>query len=154
MNFNLKIIINWLFLIFWMGLIFYLSSRPFLSSGFTPKEDFILRKIAHIGEFAILTFLFYRAFKNHKIFSNPIFWSAIFSIFYAVSDEAHQLFVPGRAGKAEDIIINGIGVLIAAGLVRREEKRFGKIPNYKPPRRTSQRGRQITNKTQLTNRDL
>ncbi len=142
---NSKKILNWTFLIFWMGLIFYLSGQPFLSSGFTPKEDFILRKIAHIGEFAILAFLFYRAFKNHKIFSNPIFWSAIFSILYAVSDEVHQLFVLGRAGKAEDLIIDGIGVLIAAGLVRGEEKRFGKTTNYKP---------QITSKTQLTNRDL
>lgn len=145
MNFNVRIFLNWFLLIFWMGLIFYLSGQPFLSSGFTPKEDFILRKIAHIGEFAILTFLFFRALKNHKIFSNPILWSAIFSIIYAISDEVHQLFVLGRAGKAEDVITDGIGVLIAAGLVWREEKRFGKSTNYKP---------QITNKTQLTNRDL
>lgn len=100
-----------------MGLIFYLSGQPFLSSGFTAKEDFVLRKIAHISEFFILAVLFYRALKSNKIFSNPILWSAIFSILYAVSDEIHQLFVIGRAGKAEDVIIDGIGVLIAAGVI-------------------------------------
>ncbi len=99
-----------------MALIFYLSNQPFLSSGLKPSEDFILRKFAHISEFFILTILFYRAVKK-TIFENPVFAAAIFSLLYAVSDEVHQLFVPGRAGKIEDVMIDGVGILAAAAVL-------------------------------------
>lgn len=128
MDKRFKMFLNWFLLIFWMGLIFYLSGRPFLSSGFTAKEDFVLRKIAHISEYAILTFLTWRVFANKKEtkflkgnsvskIPRELFYAIIFSFLYAVSDEIHQLFVIGRAGKAEDVIIDGVGVLIAAEMI-------------------------------------
>jgi len=33
-------------------------------------------------------------------------------ILYAVSDEVHQLFIPGRGGQFKDVIIDSAGVLV------------------------------------------
>jgi VanZ family protein len=44
--------------------------------------------------------------------------AALFSILYAVSDEVHQLYVPGRNGSALDVGIDACGVLAGAGLTR------------------------------------
>jgi len=52
----------WLPVIIWASLIFYLSNIPHLKTNF--EYDFILRKIAHIVEYFILTFFLHRAFKG------------------------------------------------------------------------------------------
>ena len=111
---NNNLIKNWLPLIVWLVLIFYLSHQPNLKSGLATWLDLILRKLSHITEFAILTFLFWRAMrlKNKK---NRILISAAFSLLYALSDEYHQSFILGRDGNLRDVSIDSLGVL-AAGL--------------------------------------
>jgi len=105
-----KILKNWIPVLIWAGLIFYLSSIPNFESGL--EQDFFLRKVAHILEYAILTFLLLRAsgFKNSK----SIVLAAIIAFLYALSDEYHQTFVLGRKGRVEDVIIDSIGILIAS----------------------------------------
>ena len=41
------------------------------------------------------------------------------AILYAASDEAHQLFVPGRHGSLIDVAIDGVGAWIAVVALRR-----------------------------------
>lgn len=57
-----KFIKNWLPVFLWAAVIFYLSSQPGLKSGLLWPYDFILRKLAHITEYAILFLLIIRAF--------------------------------------------------------------------------------------------
>ncbi|MFZ5559690.1 MAG: VanZ family protein [Patescibacteria group bacterium] len=103
----------WLPVIIWGGVIFTLSSIPDLKSGL--KEDFILRKIAHILEFAILTLLLYRAIVvDEPRINKAIIFSLIIALFYALSDEYHQIFVEGRQGSFRDAGIDSIGILIVA----------------------------------------
>ncbi|MDQ4072445.1 MAG: VanZ family protein, partial [Actinomycetota bacterium] len=45
------------------------------------------------------------------------------SIVYAVSDEIHQTFVPGRSGTPIDVSIDALGASIAALVIRRRERR-------------------------------
>ena len=40
-------------------------------------------------------------------------------IAYAVTDEVHQHFVPGRAGAAYDVAIDAVGVLLGVYVVTR-----------------------------------
>jgi len=105
----------WLLLIVWMSFIFYLSSLTNLASGFEPAIDLILRKLAHIGEYAVLMILFTRLF-IHKLSDMPLSrilaYAAIFSLLYAVSDEFHQLFVEGREGTLRDIGIDSVGIAL------------------------------------------
>jgi VanZ family protein len=105
----------WFPVLIWAGFIFWLSSIPNLKSGL--EQDFILRKIAHILEYAILTFLFLRALTKENLSIGKIVISSIvFSLFYALTDEYHQTFIFGREGSLGDVGINSIGILITAGI--------------------------------------
>jgi VanZ family protein len=111
----------WLPVIVWMGVIFTFSSIPNLKSGL--KEDYILRKIAHMIEFGILTFLVFRAISAEKstqgqsvLGGKAIIYSLIIAVFYALTDEYHQSFVFGRQCSFKDVGIDSIGILISAGL--------------------------------------
>lgn len=103
----------WFPVLIWAGFIFWLSSIPNLKSGL--EQDFILRKIAHILEYAILTFLFLRAFaKENLSIGKIVISSIIFSLFYALIDEYHQTFIFGREGKLTDVGIDSVGILLTA----------------------------------------
>lgn len=105
----------WLPVIVWMGVIFIFSSIPNLKTNL--KEDYILRKIAHMIEFGILTFLFFRAIRlDEPKLKKAIVFAVIIALFYAFSDEFHQLFVVGRQCSIKDVGIDSIGILISAGL--------------------------------------
>ncbi|MCK5413324.1 MAG: VanZ family protein [Candidatus Pacebacteria bacterium] len=114
----------WLPVFLWCGLIYYFSSMPSLKSDFSNDVDFVLRKIAHMSEYGILTFLFFRASIGQKLyFKKAIVYSVIFSIVFAVTDEYHQLFVYGREGSLRDIFIDSLGVFFVAFLIYKKGKK-------------------------------
>lgn len=108
-----KFLYFWLPVLIWAFIIFILSSIPNLESGL--KQDFVLRKIAHILEYAILNFLLIRAFTAEGLdCKKAIIFSTILALLYALSDEYHQTFVFGRAGKIQDVGIDSIGITLAS----------------------------------------
>ena len=75
-----------------------------------------IRKLAHMMEYAILFLLLYGGIlRNNENSPKAAALGAVLSVLYACSDEAHQLFVPGRSGEIRDIMIDLLGV--AAGSV-------------------------------------
>jgi VanZ family protein len=94
----------WLPVFLWAAVIFAVSSIPSLSSGL-GTWDTVLRKAAHITEYAILGALLYRAFEREA----PAF---IAGVAYAVTDELHQHFVHGRHGALVDVVIDAAGVAL------------------------------------------
>ena len=98
-----------------MGVIFFFSAQPDLGTGL-GVWDTILRKAAHMAEYGLLWFLWYRALELR----NPLPAVAI-TLAYAASDEIHQSFVEGRHGTPVDVLIDAVGVGIAVALVRRRE---------------------------------
>ena len=131
-------------IIFWglaslgcMTVIFYMSHKPAVESaemsGFivewllahgvgskaADSLDFAVRKCAHMAEFFILTyclsFLFIYIKKN--CYMGIRILAIITAVIYAISDEIHQLFVPGREGKVSDVLIDSIGTVIAFGVI-------------------------------------
>ncbi len=113
-----KLVSLWLPALLWMGLIFYLSSRPGLKVAEGPA-DFWTRKPAHVGEYAILFLLFFRALKGSFPWGRrEVYLSAgAFSFFYAAFDELHQLFVPLREGKLTDLVFDLLGIVVGALLI-------------------------------------
>jgi VanZ family protein len=95
----------------WAGLIFVLSSIPDLGTGL-GGWDFVLRKFAHAAEFAVLGFLLARAIGRER----P---ALALGIAYAVSDEVHQSFVPGRLGSPLDVLVDAVGVVVGVLVVGR-----------------------------------
>jgi VanZ family protein len=107
-----KLFFAWLPVLLWMGLIFFLSSIPRLRVT-EGLSDLILRKLAHMTEYAILFFLFWRGWGQSGTFSvkKRLLTALVLTILYAASDEYHQTFVPGRAGRIQDVAIDTAGAL-------------------------------------------
>lgn len=73
--------------------------------------DYPVRKCAHMSEYAILTMLGCLTFSfllGRRKFLIPIG----ITFLYACTDEFHQLFVPGRAGRFTDVLIDTTGGII------------------------------------------
>ena len=96
-----------------MGLIFFLSAQPDLNSGL-GTWDTVLRKLAHMAEFGLLWFLWWRAlgYGNRLV-------PALIAIAYAITDELHQTTVEGRVGSPVDVLIDTAGVALAVLVARR-----------------------------------
>jgi VanZ family protein len=96
-----------------MALTFYLSDQPHLSTGL-GVWDLILRKAAHMTEFGLLWFLWWRALGYGAR------WPAVvITLAYAATDEYHQTFVAGRHGSPVDWAIDAVGVAIAIAIAGR-----------------------------------
>lgn len=107
-------------LLIWMLVIFSLSAVPGNGAVYEmPRLMLLERKGAHVAEYCILTFLLVRIFMTHlpKNRTRAFALSAFCAILYAVSDETHQLFVFGRTGKATDVFIDSLGVVLAISAV-------------------------------------
>ena len=91
-------------MIAWAAVIFAFSSIPSLGTGL-GLWDLVLRKLAHITEYAILGVLLLRATKAPAV-------AAVIGALYAVSDEVHQHFVRGRHAAWYDVVIDTVGVTI------------------------------------------
>jgi len=108
---NKKIGFFWGSVFLWCALIYFFSDQPNLKTNF-GVWDLILRKTAHITEYAILFLLSRRAFFNtvNKNFAGA--FGGIFALLYAASDEYHQSFVVGRVCSVIDVLIDGFGILV------------------------------------------
>jgi VanZ family protein len=111
---------RWLPVLVWAGVIFAFSSIPSLNSGL-GTWDYVLRKGAHMTEYAILAVLLARATGSHA-------WAFGLAVVYAASDEFHQTFVRGRHGSPIDVGIDAVGALIGLALLRARRSRLGAGP--------------------------
>ena len=101
----------------WMSVIFLLSAQPSLGvDGQHISLPYLLvRKSAHVAEYFILGVLSFRFFlrlfprNSHVAGAGAI----LLSLPFAISDEAHQLFVTGRQGRISDIVIDAFGIFLA-----------------------------------------
>lgn len=143
---NARVLISWSLFIIWMIVIFILSAQNAEKSSDTsgsvltfilnityrgfkdmnPSEQFelleiyqgVIRKFAHFFIFGILGVLAVNAYKSLKIRDNGKVAILAFAtcVIYAITDEVHQLFVPGRAFEFTDIIIDSSGSFIFISL--------------------------------------
>ena len=99
----------WLPVLVWAAVIFVFSSIPSLGTGL-GAWDTILRKGAHMTEYAILGALLLRALGREL----P---ALAVGIAYAITDEIHQHFVSGRHASPVDVLIDTAGVAIGVYIV-------------------------------------
>jgi len=128
-------VFSWTLVILWMALIFYMSHQPAaksseLSSGITviisdiiqkvvtdiklnqDSLSHIIRKSAHFLEYMVLGVLVVNSLLDtDKPKPRLIFLAILMCILYAISDEIHQIFVPGRSGQVSDVLIDSLGGL-------------------------------------------
>lgn len=152
MKFNKKLIISYALLVAWALVIFILSSEGHEASsgrsdliveyvkavsGSNLSQDvltFITRKAAHTIAYFIFGILAYNVIRQYKLTGRrTVLVSTAIVLGYALSDEFHQLFVPGRSGELRDVLIDttaGVGgVLLMRALYltsRRQSRKTSK----------------------------
>lgn len=81
------------------------------------KLNIILRKNAHAFEYIVLAILVCNAFFIYKYKGKgAVVYVLFICLFYAVTDEFHQLFVTGRTSLVSDVLIDFMGALLGLGL--------------------------------------
>lgn len=82
---------------------------------------FFVRKMAHFIEYAILgsslIVVIIDNVSTRKMWMQLV-WAWIIGVFYAGTDEIHQMFVPGRSCELRDILIDGMGVFCGILVLR------------------------------------
>ncbi len=96
-----------------MGLIFYFSAQP--AGDHHAWWVIVVRKIGHVTGYALLTALWVWVLRG--LVRRPILWAVLISLAYACTDEFHQTFVHGREGTPRDVLIDAVGIGIAALLI-------------------------------------
>jgi VanZ family protein len=129
-----SLLTHWLPVLLWMWVIFSASgdamsfghsSRiigplvrwlfPHLSDEAVHAIVVLVRKCAHVGEYAVLALLLWRAMRKPVAPGAPRRqWSSAGLVFalvalYAASDEFHQSFIPSRQGSAWDVLLDSLG---------------------------------------------
>jgi len=107
-----------------MGVIFLLSAQSTLPRV-ESDLDVVLRKAAHMTEFGLLWWLWVRALRPAGDLPRAALVALAIALAYAISDELHQSFVPGRHPSPFDVAIDaaGIGVAVALWLPRASRAR-------------------------------
>lgn len=133
-----KRIISWSLVILWMAVVYSFSAESGETSGGksqkitksiqfiidkTPLKgkvqwtDFATRKTGHVSEYLILTLLVYNALTQNGFKKrNRILLALLVPLVYASLDEFHQSFVAGRGPSVRDVLIDGVGILLGAGM--------------------------------------
>jgi len=139
-----RLLSRYLPLVAWLVFISYASSDRFsaentsriigplvlwLFPNTTPETlaaiHFVVRKIAHFTEYAILAYLAARAFRTspRPALANRWFLAALaLIVIYALIDEYHQTFVPSRTASIFDSLIDMSGGLVTLLILRHRHK--------------------------------
>lgn len=116
-------------LVFWMGFIFVNShmdstvsdkeSKIVTKVAINKKNDEInsynkiVRKCAHVTEYMVLSLLIYNVLVVFDTKKSKMIITFLGTSIYAMSDEFHQLYIPGRSGEVRDVLIDMIGFIVA-----------------------------------------
>lgn len=123
----------WALTVAWAALIFHLSTGMFtpdfsaallatilhfLHLRVSPRDfnllDACFRKLAHVSEYAILAlFLYCRPGQTNSWYSRRALLCVVASAAYSLTDEFHQLYVPGRHASFLDCGLDTIGASLA-----------------------------------------
>jgi VanZ family protein len=103
-------VVTWGPAILYLGLIYYVSAQPQVGWA-APYPD----KLLHVSEYLVLAVLLARALNNGIRRPVPmarllLAWALCSG--YAVTDEIHQIFVPGRSPDARDALADACGAAL------------------------------------------
>ena len=140
-----KKIYGLLLISFWLGVIFFFSNSNasasiiqtkivinklvelaennsffnFIILKLTEKHSLVysIRKLAHLTIFCILQMIVFGVMRHNgkNIFKSTIY-SMLVVVLYAIFDEIHQYFIPGRSCQLKDVFIDTIGGSVGLGL--------------------------------------
>jgi len=138
MKANQRKLLILLAVVFWMAIIFKLSAQPgeqsnllsskvtgvivSLAQRFRPDVNvvslnYFIRKCAHFLAYLVLGIIGLFAMRRIGFRGKKaIGLTLLLCISYAITDELHQGFVPGRTPKLTDVLIDSSGALLGIGI--------------------------------------
>ncbi len=95
--------------------------KPDISWATIAHIHFLIRKAAHLTEYAILAIFLWRAFRFPRPDVRGGLWTAAamalaIAICFAALDEYHQSFVPSRGSSPVDVMIDSCGAVLGLAL--------------------------------------
>jgi VanZ family protein len=132
--------VRWILVVLWMLLIFFLSGQPAVDSKALSSDTAVwivqivekicpdlemqttdihspLRKMAHFFLYFVLGIFFTQALEEKKGTGKKIWVRVVLAcVLYAMFDEFHQAFVPGRGAQWSDVLLDSIGSTCGIGL--------------------------------------
>ncbi len=124
--------------VFWMAIIFKLSAQPgeqsnllstkvttaivSLAKLFRPDVNvvslnYFIRKCAHFLAYLVLGIIVLFAMRRIGVMGKQgVVFTLLLCIGYAITDELHQAFVPGRTPKLLDVLIDSSGASLGIGM--------------------------------------
>lgn len=105
-----------------LAMIFWFSTAAFSrdqTARIFGEYNYLARELAHVGEytalFLVLRWLTTKTFRRRtNWFHSPL--ALVLSVAYAVSDEWHQSFVPGRTPSVDDLLLDVCGAVLGLAL--------------------------------------
>lgn len=111
----IRILPPWLPAVLAMLIIFLFSSQPASELPDIDWADRIIKKGGHVAGYAVLSLSYWSAFKMQKE-KRWLAW--LLALGYAVTDELHQSFVPGRKPSVWDVLVfDNLGAVISLWFV-------------------------------------
>jgi VanZ family protein len=108
---------RWVPVALWMAFIFWLSAQPkpplCWIMGCVKNAD----KLGHASVYLVLGALLWRALRDRYSRWGVVVAVTVVAVAYGLSDEAHQLYVPGRSFDLLDLTADGVGAALAAAIL-------------------------------------
>ncbi len=96
--------------------IFRLDAEKLAGIGGTEALDSWIRRLAHFTEYALLGLLLVPAWRFSGLrFAGAMAWGI--ASLWAVLDEVHQAFVPGRACQWQDMLTDSVGAALGTAVM-------------------------------------
>ena len=105
---------------------FFRTFFPNVPFGTYDVVHTLLRKGAHFSNYAVLSWLWFRAARYWELRTSArswglrwAIWGFAFAVATAMADEGLQSFVPSRTGSWEDVALDACGALFAQLVIAR-----------------------------------
>lgn len=98
---------------------------PDISDATIASVQLIVRKCAHVMEYAMLSALLLRALRQRLLAARSV--AFLLAALYAVFDEIHQSFVPTRTGSPWDVVTDIIGAILGLVIYVRVTRRTSSL---------------------------
>lgn len=132
---RMRAVVWWGLWILWCGVIYYISADPVFTGestahiiqeaapapvssrpGMVRVLNLVLRKSGHALGFGVLGALSFAAVSSWPRPRRAAVWAWAMASLYAVTDEWHQTFVPGRTGSIQDVLLDAAGAAVGVAL--------------------------------------
>lgn len=96
----------------------YNTMTPTQQFSLISGAQFVIRKSAHFITYFFMGLFCMLAVNTYGLKAKiKALYASLICIGFSITDETHQIFVPGRSGEIRDILIDSVGILLAVAIV-------------------------------------